>query len=150
MHEEHDNSMATRTTGAIALRPTGNAQGGHYFFSLSSGRRINRNRWTPLPMPADVIDRIHALARRSGASLGLRFTDRYGNLLITPDEDYNSDDDESYHPSDDSDSNSNSDSDSDDARPEDAADHVPIEGVYDQGPEEDEYDVPPPLLARTD
>jgi len=25
-HEEHDNSMATRTTGAIALRPTGNAQ----------------------------------------------------------------------------------------------------------------------------
>ncbi len=27
-HEEHDNTMATRTTGAIALRPTGNAQGG--------------------------------------------------------------------------------------------------------------------------
>ena len=25
-HEEHDNSMATRTTGAIALQPTGNAQ----------------------------------------------------------------------------------------------------------------------------
>jgi hypothetical protein len=27
-HEEHDNSMAARTTGAIALRPTGNQQGG--------------------------------------------------------------------------------------------------------------------------
>ena len=29
-HDEHDNSMATRTTGAIALRPTGNNQGGYY------------------------------------------------------------------------------------------------------------------------
>ena len=27
-HEEHDNSMQLRTTGAIALRPTGNRQGG--------------------------------------------------------------------------------------------------------------------------
>ena len=37
VHEEHDNSMATRTTGAIALRPTGNKQGGYYFYSLTSG-----------------------------------------------------------------------------------------------------------------
>jgi hypothetical protein len=29
VHEDHDNSMHTRTTGAIALRPTGNAQGGY-------------------------------------------------------------------------------------------------------------------------
>jgi hypothetical protein len=35
-HEEHDNSMATRTKGAIALRPTGNAQGGHFFLSLAT------------------------------------------------------------------------------------------------------------------
>jgi hypothetical protein len=27
VHEDHDNTMQTRTTGAIALRPTGNAQG---------------------------------------------------------------------------------------------------------------------------
>jgi hypothetical protein len=37
-HEEHDNSMLSRTTGAIALRPTGNAQGGYFFMSLTSGR----------------------------------------------------------------------------------------------------------------
>jgi hypothetical protein len=43
-HEEHDNSMTTRTTGAIALRPTCNTQGGYYFLSLSSGRRLTRNR----------------------------------------------------------------------------------------------------------
>jgi hypothetical protein len=68
VHEQQDNSMATRTTGAIALRPTGNAQGGYYFYSLGTGRRLNRNRWTPLPMPAEVIDCVHALARRSHAS----------------------------------------------------------------------------------
>jgi hypothetical protein len=31
-HEDHDNTMATRTTGAIALRPTGNAQGGYFLY----------------------------------------------------------------------------------------------------------------------
>ena len=40
IHEEGDNTMTSRTTGALALRPTGNIQGGYYFFSLSSGRRI--------------------------------------------------------------------------------------------------------------
>jgi hypothetical protein len=42
-HEPHDNSMVPHTTGAIALRPTGNDQGGHYFYSLTSGK-------TPLPI----------------------------------------------------------------------------------------------------
>jgi hypothetical protein len=36
-HEQHDNGMGARTTGAIALRPTGNAQGDHYFMSLTTG-----------------------------------------------------------------------------------------------------------------
>ena len=35
-HEQHDNSMAPRTIGAIALRPSGNDQGGHYFLSLTT------------------------------------------------------------------------------------------------------------------
>jgi hypothetical protein len=42
MHEEHDNSMAMRMVGAIALGPTGNAQGGYYFMSLKTGRKLNR------------------------------------------------------------------------------------------------------------
>ena len=32
-HEEHDNTMASRTCPAIALRPTGNTQGGYHFMS---------------------------------------------------------------------------------------------------------------------
>lgn len=45
-HEQHDNTMSTRTIGAIALRPTGNTQGGHYFYSLS-------NRATHQPKSVD-------------------------------------------------------------------------------------------------
>jgi hypothetical protein len=71
VHEEHDNAVVTRTTGGIALRPTGNAQGGYYFLSLSSGRRLTRNNWTELPMPQEVIDRVHVLACRSNANRDL-------------------------------------------------------------------------------
>ena len=75
-HEQHNNSMATRTTGAIALRPTGNAQGGHDFMSLTTGQRLTRNHWTVLPMPQDVIERLRELATRGRALNGLEFTDR--------------------------------------------------------------------------
>jgi hypothetical protein len=54
VHEDHDNTMAPRTTGAIALRPTGNAHGSYYFYHLNTGRVLNRSRWTELPMPDDV------------------------------------------------------------------------------------------------
>ena len=49
-HEEHDNSMKTRTIGALALRSTVNVQGGHYFLILVTGRVMNREHDTPLPM----------------------------------------------------------------------------------------------------
>jgi hypothetical protein len=54
--------MATRTIGAIALRLAGSEQGGNYFFSLTTGCLLNRNRWTSLPMPAVVIDCVHTFA----------------------------------------------------------------------------------------
>lgn len=63
---EHSNGMEARTTGAIALRPTGNSQGTHYFFSLSTARRVARNHWTELPMPQDVIMRVEQLSRQVG------------------------------------------------------------------------------------
>jgi hypothetical protein len=56
------NTMDTRTTGAIALNPTGNTQGGVYFLSLSTGRRLTRQQWTPLPMPNGVIARVEEFA----------------------------------------------------------------------------------------
>jgi hypothetical protein len=39
------NTMRTRATGAIALTPTGNMQGGHYFMSLTTGKRLSRQQW---------------------------------------------------------------------------------------------------------
>ena len=36
-HEYHDNSMRTRTVGAITLRPKGNSQGFFYLLSLTTG-----------------------------------------------------------------------------------------------------------------
>jgi hypothetical protein len=77
-HEEHDNLMLPRTTGTIALRPTGNDQGGYYFLSLSTGRRLNRNHWTALPMPAKVVDRIHTLAHCSRSAKCIEFFGRNG------------------------------------------------------------------------
>ena len=74
-HEQHDNSMNPRTVGALALRPTGNAQGSFYFMSISTGRVLNRLRATPLPMPDDVVDRIHRLARQQRGNPGLVFGD---------------------------------------------------------------------------
>jgi len=95
-HEEHDNSMATRTTGAIALRPTGNAQGGYYFMSLSTGKRLSRSRWTPLPMPQEVIERVHTLARRGHAARNLTFAWRNGQEIKDNLEDVTDDSDDEY------------------------------------------------------
>jgi hypothetical protein len=134
-HEEHDNSMATRTTGAIALRPTGNSQGGYYFYSLTTGRRINRNRWTTLPMPNEVMDRVRNLARQARANVGLLFTDRAGHPLVNEfDGDDSDSDDESYNPDDDAD---DGDSDDEDPQNEEEPDNPPepddinIAGVVD-------------------
>jgi hypothetical protein len=91
--------MATRATGAIALRPTDNKQGGYYFFSLTTGRVRNQNRLTKLPMPSKVIDRAHILARRGpSGGLGLVFGNRNGSPTITNFDDTDDSNDKSYRP----------------------------------------------------
>jgi hypothetical protein len=54
-HEQHNNSMTTRTVGAIAMLLTGKEQGGCYFFSLSTGRILNQNHWTKLPIVSMIL-----------------------------------------------------------------------------------------------
>ena len=103
--ETHDNSMTPRTTSALALLPTNNHQGGHLFFSLSTGKILNRNHWTALPMPLEVVDRVHVLAQRSLSNHTLTFANPDG---VEADED---DDDESYHPTDDNDDDNSTDDD---------------------------------------
>jgi hypothetical protein len=113
-HEKHDDLMTPRAVGALALRPTGNAQGGCCFCSLMSGQRLHQTHWTEFPMPAEVKDRVHGLARRANAHRGLKFTDTEGNdldLLFPPSDDDDGDDDDDdsdYDPNhDDDDSSAN-------------------------------------------
>ena len=121
-HETHTNDMRSRTVGAICLGPSGNEQGGHYFMSLATGRRLHRDRWTALPMPSDAIDRVNALGRRNKMPKTLTFTDRFGFELPDADDEVDDDHDSAYDPDDDLDNTDDesdnqsfdSDSDSDD------------------------------------
>ena len=128
VHESHDNSMAPRTVGAIAIGSTFNDEGGVAYFSLKTGRQLDRARATPLPMPDDVIDRVERLARRM--PVGLHFGNR--NNTPTPfaadDSDDDDSDDSDYAPSDnddDTDVASAIDND-DDAAPANDADDVSL------------------------
>ncbi len=62
-------TMDPRTTGAICLGPSGNIQGGHKFLSLQTGNVMVRRKWTELPVPADVINRIEDLAQDGNDSV---------------------------------------------------------------------------------
>eukprot|EP00957_Ditylum_brightwellii_P107042 8167361-Ditylum_brightwellii.AAC.1 len=53
--------------------------------SLSTGRRLIRNRWTELPLPQDIIRHVNQLAQRNPK--GLIFTDCSGQLLMAQDDD---------------------------------------------------------------
>jgi hypothetical protein len=56
------NSMLARTEGAIALGPSGNAQGGIKFYTLTTGNVVVRRQYKRLPMTDAVIARIGLLA----------------------------------------------------------------------------------------
>jgi len=103
-HEEHSNDLRHRTLGAICLGPTGNAQGGHFFMSLTSGDRIIRHRWTSLPMPRDAITRVSQIGRQQRMPSTLTFSNRHGQEIADRLADYiddghpdASDDDSTYH-----------------------------------------------------
>jgi hypothetical protein len=49
------NSMLARTEGAIALGPSGNAQGGIKFYTLATGKVVVQRQFKRLPMTDAVI-----------------------------------------------------------------------------------------------
>ena len=61
-----DNTNKERRVSAICLRPS-NSQGGYYFMSIETGKRIHGYRFTELAMPQYVIDRVHQLATSEDA-----------------------------------------------------------------------------------
>jgi hypothetical protein len=85
-HEEHDNSMMSRTTRATALRSMENVHWGYYFMSLTRERRLARYSWTLLPMPQDAIYHVLTISRTQNNMRGLIFTDSMGNTSDKIDE----------------------------------------------------------------
>ena len=60
-----DQCFPDRSIPAIALRESNN-NGGHYFMSLESGRRIHSNKWVEMPTTQVQIDRVHQIANTGG------------------------------------------------------------------------------------
>ncbi len=56
-----NNTIEQRSIGAIALRPSNN-EGGYWFMSLESGRKIHVYIWNELPIPDHVVQRVEELA----------------------------------------------------------------------------------------
>jgi hypothetical protein len=57
-----DNSMRQRTSGAIAMLPTGNEKGTIHFYDLSTKRIIQRDHFIELPLNDQTIEHINKLA----------------------------------------------------------------------------------------
>ena len=62
VYNSTNNNMSPRTIPAIALKPS-NQHGGSYFMSLLSGKRIHSYHWKELPIPDEVIERVHFMAK---------------------------------------------------------------------------------------
>jgi hypothetical protein len=91
VHEEKlpQNNLADRTLGAISLGPSGNAQGGHKFFTLNTSQVITRRSWDVIPMPKSVVDRVNFIGRDQ--PIQPVFLDRAGNPIGDGDANYEED-----------------------------------------------------------
>mmetsp|Transcript_1239 Transcript_1239/g.1759 ORF Transcript_1239/g.1759 Transcript_1239/m.1759 type:complete len:407 (-) Transcript_1239:1408-2628(-) len=59
------NLYRPRVVGGKALRPS-NDQGHYFFMNLISSRCIHAAKFQKLPMPEDIIDRVHQMAKNEG------------------------------------------------------------------------------------
>jgi hypothetical protein len=111
---------------------------------LRTGRIINRAHATQLPMPDDVIDRVHALARRQKANPGLVFLNRNqvpDGTINKHDNEAADDDDSDYIPGNDDDDGSVSEQDDDDDfDSDDDSDYYPPEDGREDDTDSLDYD----------
>jgi hypothetical protein len=83
--ESHDepvpsNTMASRTSPAIVLGPTGNLQGTYKLLSLNTSKKLKRRNFTTCPMPDSVIKKVEAMGHNN-APHAFDFLDRNGILF---------------------------------------------------------------------
>ena len=96
VHEEDSprNSLAARTQGAISLGPSTNKQGGHHFYTLTTGKVVTCRSWHVIPMPSTVIARVNELAIDQPQIL--TFYDRAGREIGDTDAEHYTADDAQY------------------------------------------------------
>ena len=99
--EEHSNGMEPQAMGVICLGHMGNAQGGHWFFSLTSGCCIVRHHWTALPMSQEVILHVSQIGCAQGMPSRITYVNRRGDEISDRLEEVFDDDDASSSESDD-------------------------------------------------
>ena len=57
---------------------------------INNGERVHRNRYTVIPMPEDVVDKVHRLAKRQKfLKEGIEFQDRKNELIDDVDDEDN-------------------------------------------------------------
>ena len=78
VYDGTDNTMKARTTGAIALGPSGNLQGGLRFYSLTTGKILHRTKedYDRMKIPLDAIRQIKYICKQQKSVPGLTFSDR--------------------------------------------------------------------------
>ena len=64
----------------MCLGPTGDLQGTHYFYNLDTGKQIRHSKWTEIPMPKAMVEKLIQIGEKQKAVPGLKFSDRNGNL----------------------------------------------------------------------
>ena len=87
--------------GAICLGPMGNAQGGHWFFSLTSGCCIVHHHWTALSKPQKIIVCVSQIGHAQGMPSRITYANRRGNEISDCLEDFFDDNDARSSDSDD-------------------------------------------------
>ena len=75
------NSLLPKTAGSMALCPMRNKQGSYYSLSLNTGKRLVRNSWNVLPMPAKIISTVHQFTAACKKHKGITFTNKDGNIV---------------------------------------------------------------------
>ena len=68
-YDPYNSTLRARSTGAIALTPTGNFNGDYSFMSLATGALISRHGWTELPTTETAIARVEAIAKNENQPL---------------------------------------------------------------------------------
>ena len=83
------NTMASRTSPAIALGPVSNLQGSYRFLCLETKRVITRRQYTELPLPKSVITQVAKMAMKEREHRSTRMTKQKATKKEINDEDFN-------------------------------------------------------------